>query len=187
MLQKKFTTDHLTKKRLRNHGERPRYFARETHPAIIDEETFEAVRRIREDRAAHFNAGDHSRNAYPFSGKILCGHCGKHYKRAKGVGKFNWQCSTFLQEGKAHCAAKQAPEETLMAVAAEVLGLAAFDETVFKNSISEIRIPGGNRLVFVFSDGATVERVWQDRSRRESWTEEMREAARQNAKRRYSK
>jgi len=33
--------------------------------------------------------------------------------------------------------------------------------------------------VFIFSDGHPEERVWQDRSRAESWTEEMRQAARE--------
>ena len=83
-----------------------------------------------------------------------------------------------MHQGKAVCPAKQVPEETLTAVAAEVLGLAEFDEAMFKNRISEIRIPGDNRLVFVFYGGKTEERTWQDRSRRESWTDEKRLQAR---------
>jgi hypothetical protein len=157
------------------------YFVEETHPAIIDEVTFEKAKQIREERAIHFKAKDTSPNTYPFSGKILCEYCGKNYQRKKAVGKFNWQCSTFLREGKAVCPAKQIPESTLMAVTAEVLGLAEFDEDVFKNRISEIRVPGDNRLAFFFSDGRIVNREWQDRSRRESWTEEMKQAARERA------
>jgi len=179
LLQKWFSTDHLTKKQKRNRGEKPRYYAERTHPAIVDTATFEEAQRLRQERAAHAKAGDTSKNVYPFTGKIVCEQCGKHYKRKKGVGKFYWQCTTYLQEGKAFCPAKQVPEETLYDVAAEVLGLSIFDETVFKNKISEIRIPGDNRLVFVFYSGKTVECEWQDRSRRESWTDEMRETARQ--------
>ena len=37
----------------------------------------------------------------------------------------------------------------------------------------------GNRLRFMMTDGTEKEIVWQDRSRSESWTEEMREAVRQ--------
>ena len=181
MLQKFYSTDHLTKKQKRNRGEKPRYFVEGTHPAIIDTEVFETAQRIRQERAAHVNASDSSENVYPFSGKIFCEQCGKHYKRKKAVGKWNWQCSTYLQEGKAFCPAKQVPEETLMAVAAEVLGLAVFDEAVFKNKITAVRIPGNNRLVFIFSDGRIVKREWQDRSRRESWSESMKQQARQRA------
>jgi len=181
LLQKWFSTDHLTKKQKVNRGEKPRYFAEGTHTAIIDEATFEEAQQIRQERAAHAKVSDSSKNVYPFTGKILCEHCWKRYKHKKGVGKFYWQCGTFLQEGKAFCPAKQVPEETLMAVTAEVLGLAVFDETIFKNRITEIRIPSDNRLVFIFSDGRIVKREWQDRSRRESWTESMKQQARQRA------
>ena len=51
--------------------------------------------------------------------------------------------------------------------------------------LKEIRIPKDNHLVFVFQDGREAKRVWKDRSRAESWTEEMREQARlHNLKRR---
>jgi hypothetical protein len=45
-------------------------------------------------------------------------------------------------------------------------------------------VPKPNKLVFVFRDGRTVEKAWWDRSRSESWTDEMRKAASENAKRR---
>ena len=181
ILQKFYTESHLTKKQKRNNGEKDRYFAEGTHPAIVSTEIFETAKRLRAERAAHFNARDNSKNTYPFSGEILCERCGKKYKRKKAVGKFNWQCSTFLQEGKAACPAKQIPEDTLMAVTAEVLVLAEFDEDVFKKSITEIRVPDNNCLAFFFSDGRIVHRKWQDRSRRESWTDEMKQVARERA------
>ena len=97
LLQKFFSTDHLTKKQKINRGEKPRYFVEGTHPAIIDTATFETARRICQERGAHINAADNSKNAYPFTGKILCENCGKRYKRKKAVKIFTWQCSTFLQ------------------------------------------------------------------------------------------
>ena len=54
----------------------------------------------------------------------------------------------------------------------EVLGLSEFDESVYKKAIHGIRIPGPNRLVYVFADGMEVERIWPDRSRSESWSPE---------------
>ena len=73
-----------------------------------------------------------------------------------------------------------------MDAAASVLGLEAFDPTVFKNSIKEIHVPAFNRLVFVFKDGREVERVWQDKSRSDSWTQEMKEQAAVYARKRYA-
>ena len=69
--------------------------------------------------------------------------------------------------------------------AAAVLGLTQFDEAVFRNQIQEIRVPCFNHLVFVFKDGRREERIWQDKSRASSWTDEMRAQAAANAKRRY--
>ena len=51
----------------------------------------------------------------------------------------------------------------------------------FKERIERIDVPEPNNLLFVFKDGRTVERVWRDRSRTESWTPEMKETARQRA------
>lgn len=46
MLQKSYRNNHLEKKRCRNTGELPMYYAEETHPAIITEETFKATQAI---------------------------------------------------------------------------------------------------------------------------------------------
>ena len=59
-----------------------------------------------------------------------------------------------------------------------MLGLTNFDENVFKKAIREIIVPEFNTLVFVFTDGRQIKRVWQDRPRSERWTEDLREQAR---------
>ena len=177
MLQKKYVVDHLTKKLVWNKGNLPMYFAEGTHPAIIDKETFEKAQAVMEQRRRLYGAKGDTRNRYPFSGIIQCEKCGKKYKRKDRDRKAVWQCSTFLQEGKAACHAKQIPEHVLYATSAEVLGQEEFDAGIFEKEITEIRVPGFNKLFFVFQDGHTAETVWQDRSRRESWTDEMRQAA----------
>ena len=47
------------------------------------------------------------------------------------------------------------------------------------SKITAVRAENGNRLVFSFPDGNEVVKLWQDRSRRQSWTSEMKDAARQ--------
>ncbi|MDR1364736.1 MAG: recombinase family protein [Oscillospiraceae bacterium] len=173
LFQKKFTVDHLTKKQKQNIGEKPQYFVSETHPAIISQETFEEAKQIRKERAARFNVKDTSQNRYPFSGKIVCEKCGKHYKRKKTSNGFSWQCSTFLSQGKTFCKAKAIPEQILENIAKE------FDEKrKIEEVIKEIKVSDANRLVFFFSDGNSVNIEWTDRSRRESWTPETKEKAR---------
>jgi len=177
MLQKQFVVDHLTKLKKINRGERPRYFSEGTHPAIISVEDFQAA----QDRMALNRLRNHIACDTPqfsaLTSMITCDKCGKKYRRKKKGDEAFWQCATFLQYGKSECHTKQIPEDILMSEIASVLGEEEFDGDLFKDMINEIRVPAFNHLVFVFRDGRTVERIWQDRSRRDSWTEEMRAKA----------
>jgi hypothetical protein len=184
LLQKKYVTDHLSKKLVCNKGNLPKYFAQSTHSAIIDTLIFERAQEVLEERRKHYGAKDTSGSRYPFSGIIRCGNCGKKYKRKVTAGRVAWQCSTFLEEGKNACHAKQIPEQMLFVASAEVLRLERFDKEIFKKEIAEIQVPGFNKLVFVFRDGHLTEKVWQDRLRSESWTVEMRKAASEKTGRR---
>lgn len=179
LLQKAYVTDHLTKKKVVNRGELPRYYAEGTHPAIIDMEQFAEVQKRLAEASEKGNAkGDHA-NRYPFSGMIRCGQCGSYYRRKTNRGRHYWNCSTYLTKGTVACRAKQIPEDTLIDLTCEVLGLEAFDESIFKNRISAIYIPAPNKVNFSFTDGSRVDVEWKDRSRSESWTEEMRQVARE--------
>ena len=63
----------------------------------------------------------------------------------------------------------------MIAVTEEVIGsLDALD-----SKITAVRVESGNALVFCLADGTEVVKLWQDRSRRKSWTPEMKEKARQ--------
>ena len=170
LFQKIFVADHLTKRVVRNKGQLPKYYAEETHPAIIDEATFHKAQEIRVSRSAKYKAKDSSLNRYPYTGKIVCGICGKNYKRKKGVGRWYWQCTTYFQEGKVMCQSTQIPEKVLDKLASELGGI---------EQVANINVTGAHRLSFVLKDGQVVEREWQNPSRRESWTPEMKELARQ--------
>ena len=91
---------------------------------------------------------------------------------------------TYSTKGKPACPAKQIPERTLMELTCEVLGIDELTEQAM-NRLSEICITGPNQLSFLFLDGRTVEKVWQDRSRAESWTDEMKQRASEQMKRRH--
>ena len=177
LLQKTFCSDHLTKKKVVNRGQLPQYYVQDSHPAIIERETWALARQTLQANREKTNVQKPTTARYPFSGRIVCGCFGQHYRRRTNVSRITWQCRTYLQRGKAFCPAKQIPEETLYRITEEALGVKEITEeslTVLK----EIRVPKDNHLVFVFQDGREAERVWKDRSRAESWTEEMREQAR---------
>ena len=185
LLQKKYVADHLTKAEKINHGELPKYFAEGTHPAIIPPEVFLRVQEQMERNRIRNGIERKAPQYTAFTGMICCGKCGKKYRRKVSRTETAWNCGTFLVYGKKHCHTKQIPEEILMNTTASVLGLTEFDEAVFKERVQEIRVPAFNHLVYVFKDGTEETRVWQDKSRRDSWDESMRQQAAEHAKRRY--
>ena len=118
------------------------------------------------------------RAVYPFTGKLNCAICGKNYRRESNARGPIWMCVTFNRYGKDACASKQIPEDTLLTVTANVLGLPEFDTAVFAEKVSGIQVCAGNKLIYRMTDGTEREVVWKDRSRSKSWTPEMKEKAR---------
>ena len=168
ILQKTYSENHLTKRKLVNNGEQPQYHAEGAHEAIIDLATWEAVQEEIERRAKYY-APTKKATSYPFTGLIVCGTCGKHYRRKTTVSGVIWVCTTYNTYGKKGCASKAIPESILYDLTADIpLG-----------DLTAIRAENGNTLVFCFKDGTQAVKRWKDRSRAESWTEEMKEAARQ--------
>lgn len=178
LLQKRYRNNHLEKKLIPNSGVLPQYYAEGTHEAIIDEDTFAHAQAIL-TKNKNTAASRYPRTLSPFTGKIVCANCGKHYKRITNHGKNAWNCSTFQQSGKAQCQARQIPEEELYRLATEVLELKEFDADVFLRRITDVRAENDCTLVFCFEDGTQAVKRWTPRSRRNSWTPEMKEVARQ--------
>lgn len=180
MLQRKYRTDHITKRTVDNKGVLPMYWAENTHEAIISAETFEKVQQEREKRASKYYAAAESLAPHPFSGLIRCECCGKNYKRKKTPAHVIWRCDTFNRIGKDACPKSKAiPEETLIRATAQALGQEELDFTSLRQRVKRIEALEGNTLSFFFTDGSTKTVTWEDRSRSESWTAEKREQARQ--------
>ena len=181
LLQKRYRNNHIEKKLVPNKGELPMYYAAGTHEPIIDQATFDKA----QERLAVL-AQQTSKRKKPtrsaFSGLIRCGQCGNTYKRITYREKHSWNCTTFQTVGRAVCAAKKIPEETLKALTCEALGLESIDANAVRNRITEIRAEKNNVVVFCLDDGSEIVKRWKDRSRAESWTPEMKEKARQQAR-----
>lgn len=186
-LQKFYNENHLTKRKMTNDGNLPQIYVEEAHPAIIDRETFMAVQAFLQDNQ-RFTALKETTGVYPFTGMIKCGCCGKTYRRKTTVTGIVWICNTYNQKGKKFCpTAKQIPEEKLISACCEVLGINNFDADAFQETVSEIIVPRPNILLFRFADGAEQTVSWQDRSRSESWTPEMKAKAAEHSRKRGKK
>ena len=179
LLQTTYRDNHLTKRRQQNNGQLPKYHIKDSHEEIISLRQFNAVQEEMRRRAEKHTPPYVPKNTYPFAGKLVCAGCGKRYRRKiKETGPV-WICPTYNTQGKAACPSKAIPENILMNITAEALGLDVFDPDVFLSKITEVRVENGNRLVFLFADGKESVKRWQDRSRAESWTEEMKSVARE--------
>ena len=80
-------------------------------------------------------------------------------------------CATYNKQGRKGCQSKAIPETVLQTLLPSVEG------------VEQIRAENGNRVVIKYRDGREERRSWRDRSRAESWTPEMKEKARERAKR----
>lgn len=180
LLQKTYQENYLTKRKMENDGVFPKYVVEGSHEAIIDASVFDAVQREIERRAIvqrtiEAKAADRqnkpSNGHYPFTGLIVCAGCGKLYRRKTTKAGHVWICSTFNRMGKQACASKQIPEQRLIEMTADM------DLTSIKRIVAE----SGNVVRFQFEDGTELVRHWADRSRKDAWTDEMKESARRKS------
>ena len=123
ILQKSYTADFLSKRRVMNNGVLPKYHIKRDHEPIIDIETWEAVQAELERRGQYCK--DHFTNAYaqrsevnPFYAKIICGNCGNIYSRVKyttrsGTKITKWRCSSRNKtDGHKVCSNRYVTDET---------------------------------------------------------------------------
>ncbi len=95
LLQKKFTTDFLTKKTKINEGEVPQYYIEESHEPIISPEEFEEVQA---EFTRRKKLGRKYSGSTIFSAKLVCGDCGNFFgsKVWYSTSKYRrviWQCN----------------------------------------------------------------------------------------------
>ena len=191
VLQKTYRPDFRTKKDVTNRGQVRKYEVKGSHEAIIPKELFrQAQERIARRKEMYtFSAAESSSHPqYLFTGLITCGECGGScIHRNAGKGKYKrpvWACKRSYDMGKVACPSQKVPEYILIEKTKEVLGLGAedaLDRELLLSKVKKIIVPEPHQLVFNMKDGTTITVLWQHRSRRESWTPEMREAAREKA------
>lgn len=114
LLQKTYTADFLTKKIKKNCGEVPQYYIQNSHPAIIDAETFDLVQKEIERRRPHRHQLHRSS---PLNAKIICGECGGFYGRKvwhsnSKYRKSIWQCNR-KYENESHCSTPNLDEDDI--------------------------------------------------------------------------
>lgn len=121
LLQKTYTVDFLTKKRVKNNGIMPQYYVKNCHPAIIPRELFMQVQEEMVRRANLRGGKDGKKRVYSskyaLSSIVYCGQCGDIYRRVhwnnRGYKSIVWRCVSRLEEKGSECTAPTINEETL--------------------------------------------------------------------------
>lgn len=170
LLMKQYRNNHIEKKLVRNTGELPMYFAEGTHDAIISAETFDWAQTVLQRMKEQTKDRPRPKRT-AFTGMIRCEKCGQNYVRRVAHGIAFWDCSSYARYGRKACVGCRIHEDMLYELAS---GVAALDEIEKMNA-------GDHVMTFSLKDGTTVKREWQLRSRSDSWTPEMREAAKSRA------
>ena len=109
--------------------------------------------------------------------------CGKNFRHkianaGQKCEKPVWCCSTFNTRGKNFCPSQQIPENILISKTLAVLNVTELDREMLLQYIKEIQVPAHNQLIYVLTDGRIIEVPWHHPSRKESWTESMKQDAR---------
>ena len=121
LLQKTYTVDFLTKKRVKNNGIVPQYYVENSHEPIIPRDLF---MQVQEEmiRRANLRGGKGCKkrvysSKYALSSIVYCGHCGDIYRRVhwnnRGYKSIVWRCVSRLEEKGSECTAPTINEETL--------------------------------------------------------------------------
>jgi site-specific DNA recombinase len=147
LLQKTYTTDFLTKKRIRNNGTVPQYYVEDDHEAIIPKELFmqvqeELVRR----RVVHKSPSGRKRTYscnHCFAQIIVCGECGELYRRIHwnnhGRKSIVWRCISRLEPTDAdmNCTNRTVNETVLEEVTVKALNQILSSRKVFLKQLQE--------------------------------------------------
>ena len=145
LLQKTYTTDFLTKKRIKNNGTVPQYYVEGDHEAIIPKELFmqvqaELIRR----RIVHTSPNGKTRtfsSNHVFAQIIICGKCGEVFRRVhwnnRGKKSIVWRCVSRLENTGLFCDARTVLESTIEQVLVTAINQTLCDKDSFLTTLRD--------------------------------------------------
>ena len=111
LLQKQITTLTLPFKKQRNHGEQPMYYVENSNPAIVSQETYEAVQALIKSRQPSYKR---KAKTYPLTRTLFCPDCGHTFRRQVVNGTAYWLCAA-KATNKTDCVWRRVKEDEVYA------------------------------------------------------------------------
>ncbi|NMB98608.1 MAG: recombinase family protein, partial [Clostridiaceae bacterium] len=150
MLQKTFTEDFISGKKVKNVGQRSRYYIRNSHPAIVSSEVFDKVQEemAKRSRVVSNEDGTVKIRGSKYNGKYLlgnllvCGDCGASYRRRTERGKVVWRCATRIENGKDACPHSPTLDEGWLqdTLVVAVCQNGTYDEGMIRSEVDKVQV-----------------------------------------------
>jgi site-specific DNA recombinase len=139
LLQKTYTVDFLSKKRVPNNGIVPQYYVENSHEPIIPREIFMQVQeQLVKRRCVHISKNGKKRNYsnnHPLSQMVFCGKCHEVFRRVhwnnRGKKSIVWRCVSRLENTGLFCTASTILEDTLKEKIVEAVNIAVSGKNSF--------------------------------------------------------
>ena len=145
LLQKTYTTDFLTKKRIKNNGSVPQYYVEDDHEAIIPKDVFLLVQEEMARRRKVYTSGNGKRRCYSckhcFAQLVICGECGEFYRRVhwnnRGCRSIVWRCCPRLEATGHACRSRTVNEGLLEQVVIDAINKVLCQKTDFLKKLQD--------------------------------------------------
>lgn len=145
LLQKTYTVDVLTKKRVKNNGIVPQYYVENDHEAIIPRDLY---MQVQEEmlRRANLHSGKQRKkrvysSKYALSSIVYCPKCGDIYRRIawnnRGKHSIVWRCCTRVEHGPEKCDAPTIQESELQAAVIQAINQTLGDKDSVITALQE--------------------------------------------------
>ncbi len=176
LLQKTFRESYLTKKSVPNKGELPKYYAQNTHPAIISDKLYEAVQKEIAKRCEKGYLANSSISFNPFTGKVKCANCSRSYRRQSttrnGKTRYMWKCGNRIDHRYQDCKNMSIAETELYRLTQEVLVCDEITKEIVDEKIDKILVHDDMKLTFIMKNGKQIEKYWKFNSQNAKYLEE---------------
>ena len=145
LLQKTYTTDFLSKTRVKNNGIVPQYYVEGNHEAIIPKDIFlrvqdELVRRRVVKTSANGKKRSYSCN-HCFAQIVICGDCGEMFRRIhwnnRGCKSVVWRCISRLESTGLECHARTVNETVLENMVVQTINTLLGDKSTFQAQLQQ--------------------------------------------------
>ncbi len=134
LYQKRYTTDTLPFKLKYNKGEKPQYYVHQTHEAIIDIDSFNAVQELLKKKETPYTPP----TEYAFTKMIECSHCHRVFKRKVINHKIYWACNAHDEKAE-NCPIKPIPETAIQNAYTRMFNkLKRFSKEIISPAVSQL-------------------------------------------------